>query len=105
MNLHLRFKEHEAIPLLEKAVEIDPKFAGAQARRAAIYGNVGSPLDAGKYAKLALDNSEHLSPRERLYIEAVYYAQRPETFDRAADAYRKLLELYPGDAAARNNLT
>jgi tetratricopeptide (TPR) repeat protein len=105
MNLHLRYKEREAIPLLEKAVAIDPKFAVAQARLATIYGNIGSPLDAGKYAKLALDNSAHLSPRERLYIEAVYYTQRPETFDRAIDAYRKLLDLYPGDAAARNNLT
>jgi eukaryotic-like serine/threonine-protein kinase len=104
INLHERFLEAQAVPLLEKAIAIDPTFAMALAKLAVINGNLGQTDKQEEYAKRALDNAEHASPREKYYIEGFYYSLRPETFERAAAAYRQGLALHPEHQASRHNL-
>src|SRR5262245_43284537 len=94
----------EAQPLLEKAVKADPTFAMALAKLALVEGNLGHPLKREEYAKRALDQSERLSPRERYYIEGLYYSDKVETMGKAIEAYRKAVELYPDHVAAQHNL-
>ncbi len=60
--------EAESIPLFQRAVELDPNFALAYARLAAIYSNVGEEDRASEYAKKAFDLRERVSERERFYI-------------------------------------
>ncbi|MEX2661211.1 MAG: tetratricopeptide repeat protein, partial [Vicinamibacterales bacterium] len=102
--LHERLKEREAIPLLLKAVEIDPSFAMALAKLAIVHSNLGQPTESAEYASRALEHASRLTPRERLYVEGVHYSRRPETTRQAIAAYRKAIGLYPDHAAARQNL-
>jgi eukaryotic-like serine/threonine-protein kinase len=104
IHLHERLKEKEAIPLLQKAVELDPGFAMALAKLAVIAGNLDRPRESADYAKRALEHADRLTPRERLYIEGVHHSRRPESVPQAIEAYRKAIELYPDHASARHNL-
>ena len=104
IKLHERLKEQEALLLLEKAVEVDPDFAMALAKLSVAYGNLRDQDKAQQYAKQALDRIDHLSDRERYYIEGHYYSLRPETRQRSIEAYEKAVELYPDHTSARNNL-
>jgi tetratricopeptide (TPR) repeat protein len=104
INLHLRFQQEEAIALFEKALEVDPGFAMALSKLSAIHNNLGHDRESIKYAKRALEHLDRLSARERYYVEGTYYLRRRDTYDRAIQAYRKAVELYPDHAAAHNNL-
>jgi serine/threonine protein kinase/tetratricopeptide (TPR) repeat protein len=104
INLHERFREQEAIPLLEKAVAIDPDFALALTKLAVVHGNLGHSNLREEYAKRAMEHADRLTVRERYYVEAYYYAGHTDTLGKAIDAYKKALELYPDHASSRNNL-
>ncbi len=104
INLHDRFLEAQAVPLLEKAIEIDPDFAMALAKLAVVTGNIGLNDESEAYAQRALANSARLTPRERYYIEGYFYSNRPETVERAIDAYRQGLALHPEHQSSRHNL-
>jgi tetratricopeptide (TPR) repeat protein/TolB-like protein len=104
INLHERLRDAESIPLLEKAVEIDPGFAVALAKLSMVHFNQGHTNKADDYAKQALTHIDRLTARERYYVEGGYYALHEETFGKAIEAYKKGIELYPDHASARNNL-
>ncbi len=104
IDLHERALEAQAQPLFEQAIQIDPKFAMALAKLAVVCGNRGLNDKKVEYAKRALDNSERATPRERYYIEGYYYSLRPETWQRAIDAYKQGLALHPEHQASRHNL-
>ena len=102
--LQERGRYEEAIPLLEKAAEVDPSFAMAFAKLAVAHGNLGHSAKRDEYAKRALDQVDRISPRERYYIQGYYYSARAETAAQAIEAYEKELTLYPDHAPSRNNL-
>jgi tetratricopeptide (TPR) repeat protein len=104
INLHNRYKEEEAVPLFEKAVEIDPDFAMALAKLSIIHGNLNDPKKREEYGRRALEHVNRLTARERYYIEGLYYSDKPLEVGRANQAYRKALELYPDHSSARHNL-
>jgi eukaryotic-like serine/threonine-protein kinase len=95
--------EAESIPLFQHAVELDPNFALAHARLAAIYGNVGEEDRQMEEAKKAFDLRERVSERERVYIAGHYYfatgdiQKEKETLEAATRAY-------PNDSTAFGNL-
>jgi tetratricopeptide (TPR) repeat protein len=47
---------------------------------------------------------DRVSERERLLVEAEYYGQSEKAADRAIEAYKKFLEIYPDDAFANTKL-
>ena len=104
IDFHNRARELEALPLLEKAIQVDPTFAMALVKLAVVESNLGHPLKRQEYSKRALEHVDRLTPRERYYIEGYYYSARGETLQKAIDVYRKAIELYPDHAAARHNL-
>ncbi len=103
VKLHEELREQEAIPHLEQAVELDPDFAMAWAKLSVSSGNLGRKDKATEYAKRALDLVDHLSPRERYYIEGRYYSLDPREGERAIAAYEKAVNEYD-HTSARNNL-
>jgi serine/threonine protein kinase/Flp pilus assembly protein TadD len=93
----------ESIALMERAVAADPKFAMAFRSMAMAYGNISLYAQRDEYLKKAYELSDRLSDRERYIIEGDYNRRSHETYDKAIEAYDKLLELYPDDRIGNNN--
>jgi len=104
INFHERGLSAQAAPLLEKAIAIDPDFAMAYAKLAVVYNNLAQFDKRDEYASKALDRTEHLSPRERYYIEGFFYGNHTETVGRSIQAYQQGLKLHPEHQASRHNL-
>jgi tetratricopeptide (TPR) repeat protein len=86
----------KAIPLLERALEIDPKFAMAWRTLGACHynRNRGDPKFKDYYKK-AFELSEGLPPRERYAIQGEYYNSIENNPDKALEVVDKLLKDYP----------
>jgi TolB-like protein len=104
IDLHNRAREMEALPMLEKAVATDPNFSMALTKLAVVESNLGHPLKREEYAKRAMEHLDRLSPRERYYIEGYFYSNKTDSLQKAIDAYKKAIELYPDHGSARHNL-
>jgi len=102
-QLHMGMNEEAALPLLQKAVEADPKFALALTRLATVHGNLGHRAESLEFARLAFDNSERLPDRERYYVQGMHYWRSLDTWHLAQGAFEKMVEVNP-EAAARHNL-
>jgi len=96
--------ERAAIPLLRRAVELDPDFALAHARLGTTYANLGDIEESKRHTARAFDLRQRVSERERLYIEARYHTSVRPSPDRAIETYRVAIATFPGDEASRINL-
>ena len=104
INVHERGRDEAAVPLLDKAVAIDPGFAMALAKLAVAHNNLGHPNQGEEYSRSALEHVDRLTTRERYYIEGYYYSLKDETLARGIDAYKKAIELFPDHASSKQNL-
>ncbi len=105
VDRNVRGKFQEALPLCEKAVQLDPRFAAALHRLSIAHNNLGSRNQAGEYARRALDEVDRLTVPGRLLVEGWYYILRgEETWHRAFEVYRKTIELDPDARGARHNM-
>ena len=104
MTYHNRGDYTKSIPLMELAVAIDPEFAMAYRAMSVAYSNLGYKGEAERRLDRAFELKDRVSERERYYIEADYYRRSEKTFDKAIDAYEKLLAVYPDDHVGNNNL-
>jgi len=95
----------KVIEYMEKAIAVDPEFASAYHVMSWAYGNQGYFAEEMKYLQKALELSDRLSDREKYNIQGGYYLNQSEkTYDKAIEAYEKLLELYPDDLIGNNGL-
>jgi serine/threonine protein kinase/Tfp pilus assembly protein PilF len=101
---HLTLDYMRSIELMEKVVAIDPDFALAYRSLAMSYGNIGFRPQRKEYMQKALELSDRLPARERYFIEGDFYSSSEKTYDKAIEAYKKLLELYPDDHNGNHNL-
>jgi tetratricopeptide (TPR) repeat protein len=67
-------------------------------------GNTGRAAERTQYARRAIELVDHLTPRERYYIEGYYYSTDMYKSADAIAAYQKVVDLYPDHSASRNNL-
>ena len=89
----------ESIALMEKAISIDPRFAMAYRSMSSSYWSLYNPARSNEYLKKAFELSDRLSERELYFIQGEYYRRSERTYDKAIDAFNKLLELYPEHTA------
>ncbi len=100
---HFRTEYMKAIPLLQKAIAIDPEFIAAYRALSSAYNNIYDYPEARKYAAKTLELvqklPERISEKDRHYFQLMHYAwYRPEPeWGKAIEAGRKGLELYPDD--------
>ena len=74
-----------AVPLLERAVRLDPNFAMAYGLLGMSYHNLGENTLAEENTRKAYELSERVSEREKLMIESFYYQYcRQATWKRRA---------------------
>ena len=96
--------ELEAAVLYERAVQLDPNFAMAYARAAAIYGNLADYPKAAAAATRAYELRDRVSERERFYIESHYHTALGQNQQRRK-VYEAWTQTYPRDTPPRNNLS
>lgn len=100
-----------AISHFSKAIEIDPEFAMAYSDLAyAFYwasislASTGSKEDYEKNLKKALELSDKVSSRERLMIQGNYYSTVEKNNEKAIQALKKSLKIYPDDDMANRRI-
>lgn len=96
--------EGAPIPFLKRALELDPHFAVAYSRLGNSYYNLGQIGLAAENTRKAYELRQHVSERERLYIEGFYYHYVTGELHKAATAYELLQQTYPHDTSAYGNL-
>ena len=94
----------QCIQLMKRAVAIDPEFAMAYRSMAMAYWNKSYYSEQRMYRRKAMDFTNRLSDREKFLVQAEYYRISERTYDKAIEAYKKLLQLYPEDWVGNNYL-
>jgi eukaryotic-like serine/threonine-protein kinase len=94
----------EAIPHLERAIELDPRFALAQAMLSGIYANTGRSAEAPVFARRAFELRDRVSERERFFISWRYYIDSAQAWDEALALAAVWTRTYPREAFAFNSL-
>jgi len=98
--------EGKGIALLEEAIAIDSGFAMAHRRLGVSLGNRGASRTRQVEAlRRAYEHRSRLTDRERLTTIATYHHRVTGDLPGSITAYRALLDLVPGDAAALAGLS
>jgi len=98
-------EEAESIPSYKLAIELDPDFAIAYARLAAVHTNLQQPDLGDEYLQKAFERRERVSEKEKFYIQAHYYADVTKEIDKEIETYKLWAEVYPHDLIPFNNLS
>ena len=93
-----------SIQLMEKALEIDPRFAMAYRSMAMSYNNLSLYNERKKYLQKALEYFDRLTDEERFMIQGDFFKDSDLTLDKAIESYEKLVEIYPENTMANHNL-
>jgi tetratricopeptide (TPR) repeat protein len=93
-----------AIPHLQRAIELDPDFALAQAALSGVYANTSQTLLAPVYSKRAFELRDRVSERERYFISWRYYRDALQDWAKALELARAWTVAYPREAFAFNAL-
>jgi serine/threonine-protein kinase len=94
-----------AAALFERAVAIDTAFASAYRGLAVAYANLRTNPDRMMDAFVrAYELRDWLSERERYLVEASHYSEVQYRPERAIGAYQSVLQQFPSDRTALNNL-
>jgi class 3 adenylate cyclase/tetratricopeptide (TPR) repeat protein len=93
----------DPIPMLQRAIQLDPNFAMAYLYLGVEYANRGENSLSTENARKAYNLREHVSPDEKFRIEAEY-----SSVDGDLEAARRVHEIwvqaYPRNGVAHNNL-
>jgi eukaryotic-like serine/threonine-protein kinase len=100
---HFGGQDLAAIPLYQRAVELDPNFALANARLGVAYGNMGQNELAEQYKQKAFELRDRASEHEKLYITEHYYADSGQ-LDKGIAALELYKQTYPHDSIPYGNL-
>jgi len=96
--------ETAALPLYKRAVELDPKFAMANAVTGTIYNNLGEPALGVEFTRKAYELRDKVSERERFYIESHYFSGVTGELEKAAEVHKVWKQTYPRDVTPYINL-
>lgn len=90
-------KYREAIEPIRRAAELDPNDAQAKSMLAQCYREVGDYRNAAYMLEKDLRNVTNPKDKSSLLHELAFAYMKQKDFRRAADAYRQLVVLNPGD--------
>jgi DNA-binding winged helix-turn-helix (wHTH) protein/tetratricopeptide (TPR) repeat protein len=93
-----------AVPLLEQAVRLDPKFAMPYVTLSVIYYNSSDFARGAEYITKAYALRDTVDERERYHIVARYTENVTHDTDAVIHTYREWSALYPNDDMALSNL-
>ena len=103
-QLALQGKYSESIPLFQRAIELDPKFAVAYADMATTYGNLGDHADEKANLSKAYNLRDSVDEQDRLDIIARYDEAVTGNLNDSIVNYRLWTSVYPRNAVPWANL-
>jgi tetratricopeptide (TPR) repeat protein len=86
-----------------KSTEIDPKFGLGWAGMASASRSLGDERQAEKYIQVAYANIDSMTERERYRTRGLYFVLTGDQ-QKCVEEYSALIEKYPSDVGAHNNL-
>ena len=95
----------EALPLFERAIQLDPKFAMAYGTLGTAYNNIGERKRAAENTRKAYELRGRVSEWEKFYIESHYYHFVTADLEKARQVYELWGQLYPRESVPHNNLS
>jgi tetratricopeptide (TPR) repeat protein len=98
-------KSADAIKYYLQAIDLDPNLGRAYSGLAAVQFNMKKREEAGELFKKALALVDRMSEREKYRTLGAYYLSFANNYEQAIETLRKLVFLYPADAAAYTNLS
>lgn len=98
-------QEADSASFYRMAIELDPDFAMAYARLGAVSRSLNQIDLADEYVRKAFELREHVSEKEKLYIQARYYSEVTREPQSEIDTYQLWAEVYPHDFFPLNGLT
>ncbi len=93
-----------SIPVLKRAIQLDPNFAMAYAVLGTSYVNIGEVGLASENARKAYELKDRVSDVEKFYIESHYYEMATGDLDRARQTFKLLAQNYPREETAPTNM-
>src|SRR5271166_6088262 len=93
-----------AIPLFQRAIELDPNFALAYQSLGVAYRNLGELEQANENLRKAYDLRGHVSESEKYRISSAYYSLVTGELQKAERTYELWSQAYPRSSAPHNNL-
>jgi len=89
-----------ALPLLKRAVDIDPSFAIAYSQLALMYSGAGETMLGEESISKAYQLRDHATDRDRFFIATIYDRQVTGNLEREAETLRLWAQTYPRDGVA-----
>ncbi|MBB5061181.1 tetratricopeptide (TPR) repeat protein [Granulicella aggregans] len=86
-----------AIPLAQRAVELDPKFAMAWAMLGRMYGDIGQEQASEESTAKAYEFRDHASDHEKFFIVVSYEIQVTGDLEKAEQTCETWSQIYPHD--------
>jgi tetratricopeptide (TPR) repeat protein len=93
-----------ALPLFQRAINLDSHFAMAYASLGTSYHNLGEKNLAAENTKKAYELRARVSEREKLYIESHYYHFVTGDLEKARQVYELWAKTYPRESVPPTNL-
>ena len=93
-----------ALPYFQKAVELDPNFAGAYLAISGVYSSQAETTRAGEYVRKAYEIRDHASDREKNLIEINYFESVTGEAEKGARAREQYMTAYPATTQDYNGL-
>jgi tetratricopeptide (TPR) repeat protein len=97
-------REEQAIEHYRAAIRHDPLFGRAHAGLGLVTLRLGRTSAAREHLGRALSLRDRMTERERLRTEGLVAVTIDEDFDRGVVVFQQLVDKYPGDRSAMNNL-
>ncbi|MGH9642294.1 MAG: winged helix-turn-helix domain-containing protein [Terriglobales bacterium] len=86
-----------AVPLFQRAIRLDAKFAMAYASLSAMYANLGENVLSAKNIQKAYELRERVTDREKFYIETEYYDTVTGELEKSLQVCKLWEQTYPQD--------
>jgi len=89
--------DNEALPLLKRAVALDPNFAMAHAVLGMVYSNLDDPALGAEQTRKAYALRERVTEREKFYVDSSYYNMATGELEKEMQVYEEWKRAYPRD--------
>ena len=97
-------RDEEAIAAYQRALADDPRLGRAYAGWASSAFKLGRTREAEELYKKAFALVDRMTEREKFRTFGIYYLNIARNYESAIENFRTLVEKYPADGAAHNNL-